>query len=525
MKAVDLFSGAGGFSIGLRRSGFDVVLANEFSTEPEWTYRMNLLAGVETAEFPARPDYPDTQAGKVYREEVRKKLIDERKTLIDDFNRTMRGGDIRKALPTRWLKEWRTRNGEVDIVVAGPPCQGFSSAGARDPDDDRNELVNEAIRVVRQLQPRVVIIENVPGMLQRHTDRIKNIGTELSRRRRGTGPAYKVVAELVHGELLGVPQTRKRLLVIGVREDLLSVGTHGKLISLLFPTACPAERFDADDDVSFVLHGSSLTASAILDDLEYAPPAYGRKGSRWECEYDEKTPSNEYRKELRTPRDQYLKGTSVEAGWHQLYANHDASVHSDLVAQRMRMLREAAIGSSEGRANRCSSRWLKAQFMGHHPDLKTNKVSQRVLLANEWPMLTVTSLPDDIVHHREDRIPTVREVARLQTFPDWFEFMGVRTTGAERRRAGIYIPQYTQVANAVPPRLSQAIASRIAWFLHRVDVEGLRNCDFDLPGGLYKSPNTGAASHALAALNVWFAECAKRQECRTSRPTSQQRAA
>jgi hypothetical protein len=115
------------------------------------------------------------------------------------------------------------------------------------------------------------------------------------------------------------------------------------------------------------------------------------------------------------------------------------------------------------------------------PDrLKTSKASQRVLLPDEWPKLTVTSLPDDIVHFSEDRIPTVREVARLQTFPDWFEFKGVRTTGAERRRAGIYVPHYTQVANAVPPRLAHAVASRVRWFLEL--AAGQPDCDFELPG-------------------------------------------
>src|SRR5690606_18279537 len=122
--------------------------------------------------------------------------------------------------------------------------------------------------------------------------------------------------------------------------------------------------------------------------------------------------------------------------------------------RRLRLLRKAAASSRKARQHRCRSAWLRRQFSEQFPELVTKKTSQRVLLADEWPMLTVTSLPDDIVHHAEDRIPTVREVARLQTFPDWFEFKGVRTTGAERRRAGVYVPQYTQVANAVPPRFA-----------------------------------------------------------------------
>ena len=118
-------------------------------------------------------------------------------------------------------------------------------------------------------------------------------------------------------------------------------------------------------------------------------------------------------------------------------------------------------------------------------------------------MLTVTSLPDDIVHQAEDRIPTVREFARLQTFPDWFEFKGVRTTGAERRRAGVYVPQYTQVANAVPPRLAHAVAARIRQFLLLAEKDP--SCCFEPDGGHYVTPNVkGTAPERLDEINRAF---------------------
>lgn len=514
MKAVDLFAGAGGFSLGLRRGGFDVVLANEFSTEPEWTYRANLLDGPEGT-FAPPPESASERARKAYRSEVRVQLRTERDGLLDDYERHMRGGDIREVLPNAWLKEWRRRHGEIDLLVAGPPCQGFSSAGARDPEDARNSLSDEAIRVVRTLQPKIALIENVPGMLQRHSERVHQIGNELSRRRRGSGPAYKVVAELVHGETLGVPQTRQRLLIIGVREDLVDAGVHERLRRLLFPPGCPAARLEVGDEVEFLPRGDTLASMDVLADLAESPVPYGRPSSRW-SRYSEQGPMNPFRTEMRMRRVDYLAGHGNAEGWLQIYANHEASVHSDHVALRMRLLREAAAASAEGRLNRTSSKWLKTQFMASHPELKTNKASQRVLLPDEWPMLTVTSLPDDIVHFREDRIPTVREVARLQTFPDWFEFKGVRTTGAERRRAGIYVPHYTQVANAVPPRLAHAVAARLRWFLERLEQEH-RDCQFTLPGGDYRSPNTGTASGALAALNESFAQTTARRDRRRAR--------
>lgn len=505
------------------RAGFDVVLANEFSTEPEWSYRANLLRDVPEGVFPERPESASNGARRRYRALVREQINKERESLLEDYDRHMRGGDIAVVLPDHWLREWTRRRGEVDVVVGGPPCQGFSSAGARDPQDVRNQLPDQAIRVIRQLKPKIAIIENVPGMLNRFSDRVLEVGMALAEPVDGV-PGYHVVAELVHGELLGVPQTRRRLLLIAVREDLITEKALDRLHPLLFPTGCPSRRLGCTEEGPWVEHGSTMVASDILGDLARSPEPYGRKGTTWLQGYRTERPTCPYQREMRALRHEYLTGAFGGPGFEDRYANHDASVHDELVAERMRLLRQAAQDSDEGRSNRCASGWLRQQFMGKHPHLKTNKASQRVLLADAWPNLTVTSLPDDIVHFEEDRIPTVREVARLQTFPDWFEFKGVRTSGAERRRAGIFVPHYTQVANAVPPRLAHAAASRVQWFLEQVDAGGLRDCDFALPGGDYKSPNRGTSAEQLDALNRSFREASARLVRGSSRAEVEERA-
>ena len=213
LTAVDLFAGAGGLSLGLRRAGFDVVLANEYSVDAEWTYRHNILGDTPEGLLPERPDDPSTRARRAHRAEAVRQLLKGRESLSEDFERHMRGGDIRESLPDLWLRRWlRRRPAGVDLLVAGPPCQGFSCAGRACLDDERNSLVHEAIRVIRVVQPRVAIIENVPGMLERHTDLIHEIGVRLSNRTSNC-PGYYVYAELVHGEPLGVPQTRRRVLL------------------------------------------------------------------------------------------------------------------------------------------------------------------------------------------------------------------------------------------------------------------------------------------------------------------------
>ena len=508
LKAVDLFAGAGGFSLGLRRAGFDVVLANEYSVDPEWTYRHNLLGGTPEGIFPGRPGEPSSRARMAYRDKVRQQLLKDREALPRNFERHMRGGDIRDALPDSWLRRWQENlAGDVDLLVAGPPCQGFSCAGRASIDDERNLLVHEALRVIRVLQPRIAIIENVPGMLERHADLVAAIGVGLSRQGKNR-PGYQVVAELVHGEPLGVPQTRRRLLVVAVRRDLVHPSACDRLPRLLFPVGCP-ERRPTDSRLlgTPVPAGASLSARAILGDLASMPPPYGN-GESWTQPYRRNGnggPSG-FLRELRAQQSQYLDGdimdSTSEVATAQ-YFNHEASSHHPDVARKFHLLREAATSSPEARKHRCSSTWLRRQYSEQYPELVTKKVSQRVLLADEWPMLTVTSLPDDIVHHAEDRIPTVREVARLQTFPDWFEFKGVRTTGAERRRAGIYVPQYTQVANAVPPRFAHAVAARIRQFLLLAEEDP--SCCFVPDGGFYATPNVnGTARVRLDELDTAF---------------------
>ena len=506
--AIDLFAGAGGFSLGLRRAGFGVVLANEYSVDAEWTYRHNILGDTQEGAFPARPDEPSARARKAYRTKARQRMLEDRESLPQDFERHMRGGDIREVLPNRWLRKWLERHpAGVDLLVAGPPCQGFSCAGRASQDDERNLLVQEAIRVIDVVQPRIAIVENVPGMLERYSDLILKIGLGLSRRGRGR-PGYYVYAELVHGEPLGVPQTRRRLLFVAVRRDLVHPSACERLPRLLFPVACPYSRPPNGRLLGTAVPvGSSLTTKDILGDLAGTPPPYGT-GKSWTQPYRRngmRRPSG-FLREVRALQSQYLNGGIADSPGDATlveYFNHEASSHRPDVARKLQLLRTAATNSPEARMHRCSSGWLRRQFSEHFPELVTNKVSQRVLLADEWPMLTVTSLPDDIVHYAENRVPTVREIARLQTFPDWFEFKGVRTTGAERRRAGIYVPQYTQVANAVPPRFAHAVTARVRQFLLLAEEDPA--CDFEPDGGFYATPNLkGTARSRLDEIDTAF---------------------
>ena len=520
LTAIDLFAGAGGFSLGLRRAGFDIVLANEYSVDAEWTYRHNILGNTLEGVFPARPDDPSSSARATHRAKVRMQMLTERQLLSEDIDRCMRGGDIREALSDRWLNRWIAQcPNDVDLLVAGPPCQGFSLAGRAPPDDERNLLVYEVLRVIDIVQPRIAIIENVPGMLWRHTDLVCEIGVRLSLSGKGS-PGYHVCAELVHGEPLGVPQTRRRLLFVAVRRDLIHSSAYERLPSLLLPVSCPRSRpHNGRLFGTAVPVGSSHTTEELLGDLVGTPPPYG-SGKCWTQPYrsNGKHYTNQFLCEMRTHQMMYMNGgvanfpsdSALEG-----YYNHEASKHRPDITHKLQLLRKTVASSPDARMQRCSSSWLRNQFGAQYPELLTKKVSQRVLLADEWPMLTVTSLPDDIVHYAEDRTPTVREVARLQTFPDWFEFKGVRTTGSTRRREGVYVPQYTQVANAVPPRFAHAVAARIRQFLQLVEDDP--ECHFEPDGGYYVTPNLkGKSRLRLDEINTIFRICSNMSDRQTT---------
>ena len=125
LTAIDLFAGAGGFSLGLRRAGFDVVLANEYSVDVEWTYRHNILGDTPEGVFPERPRDPSARARKAYRAVARQQMLKDREVLSHDFERHMHGGDIREVLPDRWLRTWlKRRPAGVDLLVAGPAVPG-----------------------------------------------------------------------------------------------------------------------------------------------------------------------------------------------------------------------------------------------------------------------------------------------------------------------------------------------------------------------------------------------------------------
>lgn len=353
---------------------------------------------------------------------------------------TLRHNLIDRAAHFRWpkwlaLREWdidrllaahaedlARMRGSVDLLAGGPPCQGFSTAGLRRHHDKRNQLVDAYLAVVELVQPRAIMFENVRGFTMR-------FGSSGAQQLLYSEWVIERLAELgyadARGQLLdmsdfGVPQRRVRFILAATRQ-----GQAGDFFSAL-----DARRKAWREHHAFP---ARTTARMALADLER------RHG---EAEYPE----------FRLFRGGILgrKGSSLQRllrhdptgtlpDSHR-FVNHDTRT----IRVFQRMLDNAP-------RNRCI-------MLGERARYGLRKRSATVLAPNE-PAPTVTTIPDDFIHYSEPRVLTVRECARLQTFPDSFDFLGPFTTGGKNRRH--QLPRYSQVGNAVPPLFAEQ--SGLAW--------------------------------------------------------------
>jgi len=400
---VDLFSGCGGLSLGLFAAGWHGIFAVEKSADAFKTLNHNLCSHL-TGKY--QFDWPEwLPVAPITVSELIAQYEEKLSSLAD----------------------------KIDLLAGGPPCQGFSTAGKRNPDDPRNSLVKEYLEVVNLLKPRIILIENVKGFTAGFKDRIKsNVRgmayselVEAKLKEQG----YFVFSRLVCCSDFGVPQYRKRFIMIGIKkaDPILQVLGHNDPIIMLLSLA---QSFRIKKGI-----GSGITVSAkeAISDLEIArheliPHKGPLKGFK-QIDYREPDSFTAYQKLMR----RFSKGKAPNS--------LRLARHTNPVVERFKKIQSfSSLGRSLSKEDRNKFGIKKHSTTPLHPHL---------------PSATITTLPDDIIHYSEPRILTVRENARLQSFPDWFQFKGKYTTGGKQRK--LECPRYTQVGNAVPPLLSEAI--------------------------------------------------------------------
>lgn len=423
MKArrfVDLFSGCGGLSLGLSMAGMRGLFAIERDPMAFDTFAANFVSDAAASSYGFEwPEWLDQRAWG----------IDE---LLDQH--------------TDRLRQLR---GKVDVLAGGPPCQGFSFAGRRVEDDPRNRLFEKYVEAVDAIRPAALILENVPGMRVVHrranvveipfgpVPKKRSFYDKLAESLDGIG--YDVEAILVDASRFGVPQRRSRLIAIGVRRELSQWldGGIARVFALL-----EEERVSQLAELGL---GDEVSAADAISDLETM------RAPLRPCEDPESASGfmEARRSEARSRYQELMRGDGDSVPDSMRLARH----RDDVRERFARILAECRKGVRMNDESRRSY------------GLKKHRIYP---MSEASPAPTITTLPDDVLHYSEPRILTVRESARLQSFPDWFQFKGKYTTGGDRRTKEC--PRYTQVGNAVPPYLSRAIGSALGKALAEIEL-------------------------------------------------------
>lgn len=399
-RFLDVFAGCGGLSLGLANAGWRGIFAIEKNPQAFSTLEHNLVGG-KKSHF----DWP--------------RWLPKQAMAIEELLST-------------YAEQVHRLQGSIDLIVGGPPCQGFSTAGRRNPNDPRNKLTEQYLALVGLVKPKFLVIENVSGfdISFGDSDKKKRKSSEesyaayVARRLEQLG--YRVSKGLVNCATFGVPQNRFRFLMIcelstltrrpvDLVESLTKYSSKFRELKRL-----PIDRFVG-------------TAEAISDltveGKELVPHTDTSKPGFFEAVYEPPARPSLYQALMR-------KGMGNRAPNSRRLPNHKP----DTIAAFQLFQHTCRPGKKVSDAER------EALGMTKH---------SRTMLHPSLPSPTVTTLPDDILHYVEPRILTVRESARLQSFPDWFEFQGKYTTGGQRRK--LETPRYSQVGNAVPPLLAEAL--------------------------------------------------------------------
>jgi DNA (cytosine-5)-methyltransferase 1 len=433
---MDLFAGCGGLSLGMEQAGFTPIFVNELNDDARGSYLINRDFDLGGKPFNERSEF---HSGDIY-ELTPKRLA----KLKNNF------------LELGLIEDCRSHT-SLDLICGGPPCQGYSGIGHRrsyaveKKDLPSNQLYEKMAEVIEFFRPKIFLFENVKGLLSSKWTSEGNKG-EIWRdiwTRFHIIEGYTVHWQLVSAKDYGVPQNRPRVLLVGIRDDVM--------MSALC-TLKPDEEEQAHDVGAAVKCGFLPTPikgsphpeellGDLVDDEVREILLSGDFPQDFSTKCYPNAASTNTQKQLRTKpgsKQAAKKGTEVT---EQEYSKHKAGVVDKFVA----MLENDGI--------------IPEKF-------KTKKFAQR-LLKSEWPPegpnITATSLPDDYVHYSQPRTLTVREWARLQMFPDWYQFAGKRTTGGTRRAGNPLegnfdreVPKYTQIGNAVPVKLALEIGKHFA---------------------------------------------------------------
>lgn len=388
---IDLFAGCGGLSLGLHNAGWKGLFAIEKSPDAFKTLEFNLI--------------------------TKKKHFDWPKWL------PQKNLEINSALED-YSHEIKSLKGSVSMIAGGPPCQGFSMAGRRSESDERNDLINSYIKFVEYVKPKIIFFENVKGFtMEFKKNKEKGIAYSAVVTKKLQDLGYFVKGKLVNFGEFGIPQKRTRFILVGINKEF-STASQELVDSFFTQLESNSYEFLKNKKLS-----KETTLQEAISDLlksngtENSPDTPSFQAGVYS---DKKSPYQIYmRKWIRK----------------NIADSHRFPKHSKTTTDRFKII----LDLSDDRRNLNLRKDIREKYK-----LKKHTI---IPLCRYSKSPTITTLPDDYIHYSEPRILTVREYARIQSFPDWYIFQGKYTTGGKRRTQEV--PRYTQIGNAIPPLFAE----------------------------------------------------------------------
>lgn len=528
LRHIELFAGCGGMSLGLESAGFELFFANELSPMAAETFAYNLLnENLETlAAEKKEPVKSIWVKSKYSKTELSKRLrenpFEAKNNYVTDLSPTE---DLEGKLIVGEIDEllkWLTSNPQVveaikkqniTLLSGGPPCQSFSLAGKREKNNAKNLLPLSFAKFAGLIKPKIVLLENVKGITSAFTENGKKYHAWFEVAKAFALEGYAPVCMMLNSKYFGVAQNRPRFILIAIREDIVKRLSKLKkddrlTMSLKFLQTVNANK-DSLDNISMDLleyydiesntslfngflfpkittpFAQQVTAISAIDDLKVI--GNEKNNSKFKNYY----------------RDKLNNSFKANPAYSGFIGNHEPRRHSINVKARFRLYQvinqflngnkkiafDAILGKKleKDELKKLTEEISKFDILFHDEQtvcykelttprqveayfksIATRKHSQRALKENE-PAPAQLTIPDDLCHYDKDQLRTltVREMARLQSFPDWFRFRSKATTGGTCRK--FEVPQYTQVGNAVPPLLAKALGETITNILKQAE--------------------------------------------------------
>lgn len=390
---IDLFAGCGGLSLGLHLAGWQGLFAIEKSPDAFKTLDYNLIKNAKHFNWPEwLPQTPH---------------------------------DINSVLK-QYNPELLNLRGKVDLVVGGPPCQGFSMAGRRDESDRRNKLIKSYIQFIKTIQPKVIFFENVKGFtleFKKNKDKGKEYSSYVKNALNRAG--YYVTGQLINFGDYGIPQKRTRFILVGIRKD---IPKSSKETALHFFNLLEQNKY------SFLANKNLTIGTNLGDAISDLLKKNGERDSP-----DTKSFKAGIYANIKSPY-QALMRSGVN---QEIPDSHRFPHHRPDIINKFQVIIET-----------CQKNKDIDSKTREHFNIKKHTV---IPLDAREKSPTITTLPDDYIHYSEPRILTVREYARIQSFPDWYIFQGKYTTGGKKRTQEV--PRYTQIGNAIPPLFGEQVGA------------------------------------------------------------------